>query len=66
LVLHGFDFDLIRKLRAESEFVSLRETGAKGAKNPNRFDFLGFDLYPMDEQFITTQSLRSMNAPFVF
>jgi hypothetical protein len=45
LVSHGFGFYLDSKLLAESYFVSLRETVASGAKNRNRFDFLGFDLY---------------------
>ena len=47
LVSHGFGFNLDSKLLAESYFVSLRETVTSGAKNRNRFDFLGFDLYPI-------------------
>jgi len=52
LVLLGFDFELIQKLQAESDLVSLRETNALGAKNPNRFDFFGFDLYPSSDLVI--------------
>jgi len=41
-----FRFDLDLKRRTAVGFVSLRETDTSGAKNRNRFDFFGFDLYP--------------------